>query len=299
MATSSLHSSSAPPTRQTSFPLRRMPWTAVEKHLCAIAAVLAALAALGALFASELAALAATLGLQLNAHGHTHVYTHCHPFVDARVLWGIPNAMDVLSNLPFVFLGAYGLWSLRRVPTLSAATRTAAKVFFIGLVFTCASSSFYHWAPDAWGLAIDRAGMAFAFAGVLGLATAERVSLRSAHWVRGGVLVAALLSIGLNYAVGAIAPWAVVQFGGMAVVLWAATQRALPGALGIRWGVVIAIYVLAKVLELGDAWVYHSTFDTVSGHSLKHIAASLAALPVISALRHNAQQGDAVAAKRA
>jgi hypothetical protein len=247
------------------------------------------LAVLGALFANELSALAATLGFQLNAHGHIQVYAHGHPFVDARVLWGIPNAMDVLSNLPFVLLGAYGLWSLQRVRTLQAATRISAIVFFVGLLLTCASSSFYHWAPDAWGLAIDRAGMAFAFAGVLGLASAERVSLRAVHWVWGGVLVAALLSIGLNYAVGAIAPWAIVQFGGMAVVLWAATQRVLPGALGVRWGVVIALYVLAKLFELGDAWVYHSTFDTVSGHSLKHIAASLAALPVLRALRHNAQ----------
>jgi hypothetical protein len=303
MATSSLRCSlrspSASPAKLSPLPLRRMPWTATEKRLCTIAAILAALAVLGALFASELSALAATLGFQLNAHGHTHVYAHGHPFVDARVLWGIPNAMDVLSNLPFVLLGAYGLWSLRRVRTLPTATRVSATVFFVGLVLTCASSSFYHWAPDAWGLAIDRAGMAFAFAGVLGLAAAERVSLRAAHWVWGSVLLAALLSIALNYAVGVIAPWAVVQFGGIAVVLWAATQRALPGALGIRWGVVIAIYVLAKLLELGDAWVFHSSVNMVSGHSLKHIAASLAALPAINALLHNAQQGDAAAAKRA
>ena len=37
----------------------------------------------------------------------------------------------------------------------------------------------------------------------------------------------------------------------------------------------------------------------VSGHSLKHIAASLAALPVIHALRHNATQGDKAAAQHA
>jgi hypothetical protein len=289
MATSSLRSSSAPPSRLSPLLLRSIQWTAAEKRLCAIAAVLAALAVLGALFASELAALAATLDLQLNAHGHTQVYAHGHPFVDARMVWGLPNAMDVLSNLPFALLGAYGLWSLPRAHALPAATRISVSVFFIGFVLTCAGSSFYHWAPDTWGLAIDRAGMAIAFAGVLGLATAERVSLRAAHWVWGGVLVAAILSIGLNYAVGAIAPWAVVQFGGMAVVLWAATQRALPGALGIRWGVVIAIYGLAKLLEMGDAWVFHSTSELLSGHSLKHLAASLAVLPVISALRHNAQ----------
>ncbi len=267
--------------------------------MCLIAALLAGLASLGAVFATELAALGAQLGLALNAHGHTHVYAHGHPFVDARTLWGIPNAMDVLSNLPFVLLGAWGLWHLRSPAALPSATRVPAMVFFAGLVLTCASSSFYHWAPDAWGLALDRAGMAFAFAGVLGLAVADRVSQRAAQAVWASVLAAGMVSIALNYTTGAIAPWAVVQFGGMAVVLWAATQRALPGALGIRWGVVIAIYALAKLLELGDAWVFHSTMNTVSGHSLKHIAASLAALPVILALHQNAGQFDTIAPGRA
>jgi hypothetical protein len=138
-----------------------------------------------------------------------------------------------------------------------------------------------------WGLAVDRAGMAVAFAGVLGLAAAERISLRAAPWVWSVVLLAGLIAIMLNYAMGVMAPWIAVQFGGMAVVLWAAAQPRRAGAVGVRWGVVIAIYVVAKCLELGDEAVFHATGGLVSGHSLKHVVASLAALPVIAALRHN------------
>jgi thiamine transporter ThiT len=272
------------------------PLTAVEQRLFTMGAVLAVLALVGALLGKDIAQL---LHWQLNAHGHTHIYAHGHPFVDARTLLGIPNALDVVSNLPFIGLGAWGLWSLVRAPVVPTATRQAATVFFVGLVLTSVSSSVYHWAPSVWGLAVDRAGMAVAFAGVLGLATAERVSLRATPWVWGSVLVAGMLAIALNLAVGVVAPWAVVQFGGMAVVLWAAAQRSQPGALGVRWDVLIAIYAVAKLLELGDAAVFHATDHLVSGHSLKHIAASLAALPVISALRHNAQHGDAAPAMRA
>ena len=57
--------------------------------------------------------------------------------------------------------------------------------------------------------------MAVAFAGVLGLAAAERVSQRAAPWVWGSVLAAGMLAIMLNFAAGLVAPWAVVQFGGM------------------------------------------------------------------------------------
>ncbi len=259
------------------------PWSAREQRLAWIAVLLAAVALLGTLFGDQLA-----LWLQLNAHGHVHVHAHGHPFIDARTLWGIPNALDVLSNLAFVPLGVWGLSLLRRAPNVQPASHQAAAVFFVGLLLTCFASSFYHWAPSALGLALDRAGMAVAFAGVLGLAAAERVSLRSAPWVWGSVLTAGMLAVMLNYTMGAIAPWAVVQFGGIAVVLWAATQPALKTALGVRWGVLIAIYAVAKLLELGDEAVFHATGNWVSGHSLKHVAASLAALPVIAVLRHNA-----------
>jgi hypothetical protein len=276
------------------------PLSAVEQRLSTIGICLVAIAFVGALFGSDIAQM---LNLQLNAHGHTHVYAHGHPFVDARVLWGIPNALDVLSNLSFIGMGVWGFFALHRAPSVPVATRQAATVFFTGLLLTCLSSSFYHWGPDAWGLAVDRAGMAVAFAGVLGLAAAERVSQRAAPWVWGSVLATGMLAIMLNFAAGVVAPWAVVQFGGMGVVLWAAAQRTLSDAagrsLGIRWTVLIVIYIVAKLLELGDEAVFHATQETISGHSLKHIAASLAALPVIHALRHNAKQGDAAAANHA
>ena len=198
------------------------PLSAVEQRLFTIGLGLAALAFVGALFGSDIAQL---LQWQLSAHGHIHVHAHGHPFVDARVLWGIPNALDVLSNVPFIGVGVWGFYALHRAPAVPVATRQAASVFFTGLLLTSLGSSFYHWAPDAWGLAVDRAGMAVAFAGVLGLAAAERVSQRAAPWVWGSVLAAGLLAIMLNFAAGVVAPWAVVQFGGMA---------ALPVILALR-----------------------------------------------------------------
>lgn len=269
----------APTTSDVTFRL-----TPVEQRLITIGVLLAAFALVGSLFGAEIAQ---WFGIHLNAHGHTRVHAHGHPFIDARVLWGVPNALDVLSNLAFVPVGLAGLWALHRAPSVHSVARQSATVFFVGLLLTCASSSIYHWAPSAWGLAVDRAGMALAFAGVLGLATAERISLRAAPWVWAVVLLAGLIAITLNYAVGVMAPWIAVQFGGMAVVLWAAVQPRRAGALGVRWGILIAIYVVAKCLELGDEAVFHATGSLVSGHSLKHVVASLAALPVIVALRHN------------
>ena len=66
-----------------------------------------------------------------------------HDFADQRWLWGVPYAMDVLSNLPFAAMGLAGFWLLRRVPqgALDSIERAMATLFFAGLVITAAGST--------------------------------------------------------------------------------------------------------------------------------------------------------------
>lgn len=214
---------------------------------------------------------------------------HHHEFADQRA-WGvIPCALDVLSNLPFAIGGVAGLgclaWQSRNVlPVANAAQRGLATLFFAGLLLTTAASTWYHWQPDDAGLAVDRLGMVVAFAGLLGLAAADRASARAGVALACAVLLLGPLSVWLWASSGNVLPWAVVQFGGMALVLWLACLKPLPGALAIRWANVILIYALAKLFEQADVWVYVSSAELISGHSLKHVVASCAAWPVVAAL---------------
>ncbi len=257
--------------------------------LCTWAVVLLSLWLLAA-FAGP--SLVAASGLALNPHGHAHLYAHGHPFVDARTFWSIPNALDVLSNAPLSLAGLWGLLALRgRV--LPAATQTAAQVFFAGLLLTGFGSAVYHWAPDAAGLVLDRLGMAVTFAGALALAVAERVGQPPAPATLWTTFVLAVVSALLPLSHGNVLPWAVLQYGGVALIVWCALQTPADGAMGLRIGALIGWYALAKALELGDAAVFHAAGELVSGHSLKHLAAALAAAPVLIAvgrapLRQNA-----------
>lgn len=211
-----------------------------------------------------------------------------HGFADQRTWLGLPHAFDVLSNLPFAGFGLWGLrrlaWRQRRGPALPAATRWGAALFFAGLLLTALGSAYYHWQPDDARLAWDRAGMALAFAGLLGLATCERVSPRAGALTLAWALAAGLLAVAAWRLRGDLWPWAVVQFGGMLGVLLLLAWRPLAGALGVRLGLVVAVYALAKLLELSDHAVYALSGGGVSGHSLKHLVASLAAWPVLAAL---------------
>ena len=105
---------------------------------------------------------------------------HQHGFADQRALWGIPCAVDVLSNLPFAIAGVWGLWALRRLApgALDPTSRALAALFFAGLLCTAVGSGVYHWKPQDAGLLWDRLGMVLPFAGLLGLAASRAIRSR-------------------------------------------------------------------------------------------------------------------------
>jgi hypothetical protein len=212
-----------------------------------------------------------------------------HHFADQRAWGWIPFAADVLSNLPFLIWGIFGVTLLAQ-PARGVGHRTVAAsrgltfLFFVGLVITAFMSAFYHWRPDNAGLVFDRLGMVVAFAGLMGLAAAGRVSARAGELLALAILLLGPLSIWVWSASGNVLPWAVLQFGGMLMVLCLAVLKPLHGAPDIRWGWVIVIYALAKCLEIADEVVFSATSQLVSGHSLKHVVASFAAWPVVFAM---------------
>lgn len=219
-------------------------------------------------------------------------YAHYHDFADQRVWLGLPYAHDVLSNLPFALAGLLGLrrlWQKRATVQGDGRTRLAA-LFFAGLLFTAVCSGYYHWQPDNASLAMDRAGMVLAFAGLLGAAVADRVSVRMGWAVAMAVLLCGPLSVAIWWGNGNLLPWAILQGGGMLLVLAMALRPKLAEGWGLPLMAVIGWYALAKLLELGDHQVFAATHGWVSGHSLKHVAAAMAAWPVLGVMHNGAQK---------
>lgn len=256
----------------------------------------------------ELGLLVACLGLlALGAWGPSIAQpSHYHAFADQRALFGVPNIMDVFSNLAFAGFGLLGAWRIGRLPqgAISPVQRSLADLFFAGLFMTAICSAWYHLQPHDTGLAVDRCGMVIAFARLLGLAAATRVSDRAGQWLTLAVLVSGAWSIWTWSTVANVLPWAVLQFGGIVLMLGLGFLAPRDGALPVPWITVILAYALAKVLEQADAQVYHLTGELVSGHTFKHIVASLAALPVLWAMsrasRHleSSVRSAAISAKR-
>ena len=93
-----------------------------------------------------------------------------HRFADQQTLLGIPNFWNVVSNLPFILVGAAGLRYFRR--------DMSAGVFFLGVFLTGFSSSYYHWNPNDAGLFWDRLPMSIAFMAILSNVVEERIDAK-------------------------------------------------------------------------------------------------------------------------
>lgn len=234
------------------------------------------LLAAGALVLLALAALLPATGLPVGYHD----------FVDQRAWGALPHAMDVLSNLPFALMGGLGLWALGRLQAgnMASTQRGLAALFCVGLLMTAWCSGFYHLGPNDDGLCLDRLGMSVAFAGLLGLAVADRVSARSGQALAWCIAWLAPVATWIAWHTGNMTPWAVLQGGGLLVLVSLMACKPKPGALGFSVTAVVALYALAKVLEVADAQVFAWTHGLLSGHSAKHLVAAWAAWPVVGTL---------------
>jgi hypothetical protein len=239
--------------------------------------------------AAWLLALAAALALALGLHGPVAQWARYHDFADARSWLGVPNAQNVLSNLPFLLIGVWGLWQ-RMNPPAAAATRSSANAWFcfsLALIGTAFGSALYHWAPTNAALVFDRLPIAWACAALLCAFLAERLDVR---WAGGPALAAALTVasaavawwwLGESRGHGDLRPYLFVQFLPMLLVptaLWlklpAREAAALPDA---TWWAVLGLYAAAKLMELADRGIFDMLALT-SGHTLKHLLAAAAAL---------------------
>jgi len=195
-----------------------------------------------------------------------------HQFADQRTILGVPNFWNVVSNLPFLAVGAAGLRRFRNdQPTV---------VFFLGVFLTGIGSSYYHWDPNDDTLFWDRLPMTLAFAAILALVVEERVSIKVGAILLWPALATGLFSLLLWRWTGDLRLYFWVQFfPGLAVIL---LFLLYPGKYtGMSYWISAGLlYAVAKVFEFADEPIF-SANGLLSGHTLKHFAAAAACFAIL------------------
>src|SRR5262245_960980 len=195
-----------------------------------------------------------------------------HHVSDQRTILGIPHFWNVVSNLPFIAVGAAGLGQFRRNPAIA--------LLFLAIAMTGFGSGYYHLDPNDRTLFWDRLPMAIGFMIILAIAVEDRLDAR----------------------MGAIILWPLIAVGVFSLLLWRWTcdlrlygwvQFFLCIALPLLfllfppkftgtsyWIAAAVLYAFAKLFEFYDHAIY-SAGSILSGHTLKHVAAATACYAIL------------------
>lgn len=219
-----------------------------------------------------------------------------HRFADARPFLDIANFGDVASNLLFALFGGMGLktiFSNRGNPSFFALRHEAIlwKLFFAGSILVSLGSGYYHLNPTNHTLVWDRLPMTIAFMSFFSLLLMERVHEKAALWLLPIFLFCGAASVFYwdyteSLGRGDLRPYLLVQF--LPLTLMPFLFYFFPGRYtGLRYlAYALLWYVFAKLLEHFDDGIFELTGQLVSGHSLKHIAASFSIAAIVLYLKH-------------
>lgn len=214
-----------------------------------------------------------------------------HQFADQNTLFSIHNFWNVISNLPFVFVGFLGLTAInkRLVIGIIPELQIIYSVFFIGLIFTGFGSSYYHWNPNNTSLVWDRLSMTISFMAFFTVVLGENISFTLAKRSFYPLLVIGISTVIYWFMteskeVGDLRPYILVQFLPVIMIpliLWFYSSP----FTGQRYIVAVLVaYVIAKLLEYFDHEVFEM-LGIVSGYSIKHLIAAVGAFFFYLALK--------------
>ena len=204
-----------------------------------------------------------------------------HQFADQTTLASIPNALNVLSNIFFACVGLAGLLLLSKQNSLTLIDKLkpAYILFFAGLTLVAFGSGYYHWNPDNQALVWDRLPMTIAFMSFLPALLAERVSPSIAAKLFPVLVIAGIASIVYwklteQSGHGDLRPYALIQFLPILLtpLILLLFDSRYDRSSDLWW--FLFWYLVAKIFEAMDQLIY-DWLILISGHSLKHIAASI------------------------
>ncbi|AZN36078.1 hypothetical protein [Iodobacter ciconiae] len=220
----------------------------------------------------------ALLALLMLWHGPIAQHAHYHDFADQRIGLGVPNFCDVFSNLGFAIIGFWGLklsWPQRGI------SRTGWLLGFSSLILTALGSAWYHLAPDNTRLIWDRLPIALACAGFLAALASQLHGQLKSQWFAVPLALWAIFSVEYWVLTQDLRPYLLLQ--ALPLILLPLWQWQISRKHRAFWLMLSAslCYILAKIAELQDILWFNALHQIISGHTLKHLIASLACLFIL------------------
>ena len=212
-----------------------------------------------------------------------------HNFADQRTLAAIPHAANVLSNLPLLAVGIWGLWVVthgvrRRSMFVDPAGALPYALLFGGVTLTAFGSAAYHWQPNDATLVWDRLPIALGFAGLTAGVLGDRAPA-SAPMLSLACALLAVATVAWWATTANLLPYLAMQAAFLAATLFAVARLPAQHSHANRIAAALALYALAIVFEAADHATFAALGGTISGHTVKHLLGAAAIAVVAQMLR--------------
>ncbi len=211
---------------------------------------------------------------------------HYHAFANEFNFCGISNFANIISNLGFVLVGAIGLHVCIKHKQFNLVHITLV----LGIFLTGFGSAYYHFAPNNSTLVWDRIPMTLIFSSFFALILSKYFSEKTARivWVINasiGILSVLYWQYTESLGRGDLRLYAIVQFLPMLlIIIMLLLNQQTNKQLFKTLVYVMFWYIVAKLFEYFDHHIFE-IIHLISGHPLKHIAASIATYYMLALLK--------------
>jgi hypothetical protein len=216
-----------------------------------------------------------------------------HNFADQREILDVPNFYNVITNLPFVIIGLIGMLSFLHKKN-SNTHPLAHLILFAGVIGLGFGSAWYHYHPTNASLVWDRIPMTVTFMSYFSIIVTRYVNRRL-----GSLILFPLLILGI----GSICYWYMTEQNGsgdLRLYAWVQFYPMLciplilflyPASKSVKLKIVsiILVYAMAKIAEQADVVIFNF-HQVISGHSLKHLLASISVLLILLTLKEEPKE---------
>ena len=193
-----------------------------------------------------------------------------HQFSDQSAFLNIPNFGNVISNVPFIVIGIFGLTKVSK----QHVSGRQYSIFFVGIALVSIGSGYYHWEPNNETLVWDRLPMTLGFMGLFAAVIGEFINKKAGVFLLVPMVVLGLISVWIWVRTDNLGLYSLVQFYPMLAI--PAILIFFPSSTASTKGMwtMLVLYGIAKVMELFDPQI-HEFLSVLSGHTLKHLFADL------------------------
>ncbi len=214
-----------------------------------------------------------------------------HNFADRRCFFSICNFFDVFTNFAFFVPSILGIqftikkWNDNELFSCSFE-RWIRLIFFATIFLVAFGSAYYHINPNNKTLIWDRLPMAIGFMAIFTIIISIYID-RSRKKIK--VIFILLQFVGVfsvlywayteSLGIGDLRLYALVQYLPLIIIpiIVALNYKNNNSETKVVYILLTLIfYIIAKILEIGDNFIFELLGNIISGHSLKHIFSATA-----------------------